>query len=162
MAQYYVALIHKDETSDFGVSFPDFPGCVSAGSTMHDAIVGAEEALRGHVSAMVEAGEPVPEPSTIDNVLFDPDNRGGQAVLVRSPMVARKTVRVNITLYEDVLAEITSFAESKGQTRSGFLVSAARKIIKTDGLDESSAQTSKRRMTENNVISLNHRAKDAS
>ena len=25
----YIALIHKDADSDFGVSFPDFPGCVT-------------------------------------------------------------------------------------------------------------------------------------
>ncbi len=23
----YIALIHKDRKSDYGVSFPDFPGC---------------------------------------------------------------------------------------------------------------------------------------
>jgi predicted RNase H-like HicB family nuclease len=31
----YIALIHKDAGSDFGVSFPDFPGCVTAGSTTY-------------------------------------------------------------------------------------------------------------------------------
>ena len=28
----YVALLHRDEGSDYGVSFPDFPGCVTAGA----------------------------------------------------------------------------------------------------------------------------------
>ena len=27
----YIALIHKDENSDYGVSFPDLPGVISAG-----------------------------------------------------------------------------------------------------------------------------------
>jgi predicted RNase H-like HicB family nuclease len=27
----YIALIHKDASSDYGVSFPDLPGCVTAG-----------------------------------------------------------------------------------------------------------------------------------
>ena len=26
----YIAIIHKDSKSDFGVSFPDLPGCISA------------------------------------------------------------------------------------------------------------------------------------
>jgi predicted RNase H-like HicB family nuclease len=31
---YYPAVIDKEPDSDFGVSFPDFPGCVSAGKTL--------------------------------------------------------------------------------------------------------------------------------
>ena len=30
----YNALIHKDADSEFGVSFPDLPGCVSVGATL--------------------------------------------------------------------------------------------------------------------------------
>lgn len=30
----YIAYLHKDGSSDFGVSFPDFPGCVTAGKTL--------------------------------------------------------------------------------------------------------------------------------
>ena len=30
----YIALIHKDDDSDFGVSFPDLPGCVATGQTL--------------------------------------------------------------------------------------------------------------------------------
>jgi predicted RNase H-like HicB family nuclease len=26
----YIAYLHKEKKSDFGVSFPDFPGCVTA------------------------------------------------------------------------------------------------------------------------------------
>jgi len=43
----YIALIHKEPKSDFGVSFPDFPGCVSAGSTLEEAASLAAEALWG-------------------------------------------------------------------------------------------------------------------
>jgi hypothetical protein len=31
---YYIALVHKDPDSDFGESFPDFPGLVTAGRTL--------------------------------------------------------------------------------------------------------------------------------
>ena len=27
----YIAIIHKEPESDYGVSFPDFPGCITAG-----------------------------------------------------------------------------------------------------------------------------------
>ena len=33
----YVAFIHRDETPGFGISFPDFPGCVSDGDTIDEA-----------------------------------------------------------------------------------------------------------------------------
>ena len=29
----YIALVHKDEGTSYGVSFPDVPGCISAGDT---------------------------------------------------------------------------------------------------------------------------------
>ena len=30
----YIGLIHKEADSDYGVSFPDFPGAVTAGTTL--------------------------------------------------------------------------------------------------------------------------------
>lgn len=30
----YIALLRKKPTNDFGVDFPDFPGCVTAGKTL--------------------------------------------------------------------------------------------------------------------------------
>jgi predicted RNase H-like HicB family nuclease len=41
----YIAYLHKDGNSDFGVSFPDFPGCVTAGKTLEEARQMATEAL---------------------------------------------------------------------------------------------------------------------
>jgi hypothetical protein len=38
MRKHYIALVHKDEDSDFGVSFPDFPGAVTAAPTLDDAV----------------------------------------------------------------------------------------------------------------------------
>jgi hypothetical protein len=35
----YVSYLHKDRGSDYGVSLPDFPGCITAGKTL-DEIAG--------------------------------------------------------------------------------------------------------------------------
>ena len=78
----YVAIIHKDAGSDYGVSFPDFPGCVTAGSTLAVARRMAEEALSFHVRGMMEDSEPVPEPSSLDVIMASSDFRDGVAVLV--------------------------------------------------------------------------------
>lgn len=39
----YIGLIHKESDSDFGVSFPDFPGVVTAGKSLEEAHAMAEE-----------------------------------------------------------------------------------------------------------------------
>jgi predicted RNase H-like HicB family nuclease len=33
----YIAIIHKDPKNDFGGSFPDLSGCISAGGTIDEA-----------------------------------------------------------------------------------------------------------------------------
>jgi predicted RNase H-like HicB family nuclease len=127
----YIALIHKQDDSDYGVSFPDFPGCVSAGASLDDARGMAEEALAFHIEGLVEDGDAVPEPSDLDTVMRDPINRDGVAILVPVELKSR-SVRVNVTLPEDALRAIDSYAERHGYTRSGFLVSAARRAMVSD------------------------------
>lgn len=128
MAQY-IALIRKEDDSDYGVSFPDLPGCVTAGATLDEARAFADEALTLHLEGLAEDGEAAPEPSTLEAIMDDPTNRDGVAILVGVETRAR-TVRVNITLAEDALREIDRYADTHGYTRSGFLARAARDAIK--------------------------------
>jgi len=58
----YIGMIRKDEDSCFGVDFPDFPGCISAGDAIKEAKRMAEEGLQGHIEGMLEDGDPIPEP----------------------------------------------------------------------------------------------------
>jgi predicted RNase H-like HicB family nuclease len=94
-AMNYIAIIHKDADSDFGVSFPDFPGYITAGRTLDEAKDMAREALTGHIH---KAGEPIPDPSPLDEVMTRPDFQDGVAFLpdrgraaYRPPRSARKT-----------------------------------------------------------------------
>jgi len=50
----YIAYLHKERNSDFGVSFPDFPGCVTAGKTLDQARRMAAQALALHIDGMIE------------------------------------------------------------------------------------------------------------
>jgi predicted RNase H-like HicB family nuclease len=125
----YIALIHKDAESDYGVSFPDLPGVVSAGTSLDDARAMASEALALHLEGMATDGEAIPEPSSLEIVMADPANREGVAVLIAAPSGPPRVVRVNITLGEDVLSEIDRYAEQHGFTRSGFLTAAARRVL---------------------------------
>jgi len=125
----YIGLIHKDADSDFGVSFPDFPGVATAGKDLDDARAMAQEALAFHVEGLAEDGETIPEPSTLEAVMSNPENRDAVAVLIPLKTETRKAVRLNITLPEDVLVQIDAYAEANGLTRSGFLASAAMRQI---------------------------------
>ncbi len=124
----YIALIHKDAGSDYGVSFPDLPGCVTAGVDLDDARRMAEEALALHLEGIEDDGEPIPEPSSLEAIMADRENRSGVVVLIDAPrQKAARTVRVNVTMPEDELEVIDRFAAEHGYTRSGFLLRAARR-----------------------------------
>jgi predicted RNase H-like HicB family nuclease len=125
----YIALIHKDPDSDYGVSFPDLPGCVTAGLDLDDARSMAEEALALHLAGMAEDEEPVPEPSSLEAVMADRESRDAVAMLVKAPQATSKAVRVNLTIPEDELGQIDKFAAEQGYTRSGFLLHAAKRAI---------------------------------
>lgn len=69
----YIALVHKDKGTSYGVSFPDVPGCISAGDTLEEALVNAAEALAGHIALMREDGDTVPAARSLAAITKDPD-----------------------------------------------------------------------------------------
>jgi len=126
----YIALIHKDADSDYGVSFPDFPGCITAGSTIDEAKDLAQEALAFHLEGLLADGDRIPAPSRLEDILADPQNADAVAFLVVPVhLPASKTVRVNISVPEDTLRQIDAAAKQRGLSRSSFLVQAARRSL---------------------------------
>jgi predicted RNase H-like HicB family nuclease len=71
----YLALMHKDEGTSYGVSFRDVPGRISAGDTFEEAVANAAEALAGHFAAMHADGDPTPSPRSFEELQRDPDFR---------------------------------------------------------------------------------------
>jgi len=118
---YYPALIDKDAESDFGVSFPDFPGCVSAGETLEESLMGAQEALSGHVALMIADGDALPKPTPLEEVAAEKESSTVAITLVPVVLPGRAR-RVNVTLDEALLEEIDQISNN----RSGFLAEAAR------------------------------------
>jgi predicted RNase H-like HicB family nuclease len=64
----YIALVHKDEGTSYGVSFPDVPGCISAGDTFEEAVANAAEALAGHFALLRADGDPIPAPRSFEDL----------------------------------------------------------------------------------------------
>ena len=128
----YIAVVHKDPKSDFGVSFPDFPGCITAGSSIDEAKDMAHDALSLHIKGMLEDGENIPPPSKLEDIMDNPDYSDAVAILVVTVSEAKsRSVRVNITVPEDILRKIDTVAKKRGMSRSSFLVQAAQNAIES-------------------------------
>lgn len=126
----YIAVVHKNDKTDFGVSFPDFQGCISAGKSIDEAKDMAQEALSLHIRGMIEDGEQLPEPSKLEEIMADSDFADAVAYLiVTTPDNKPRTVRVNITLPENTLRQIDTVAKKHGMSRSSFIVHAAKNAI---------------------------------
>jgi predicted RNase H-like HicB family nuclease len=80
----YVGLVHKATGTDYGVSFPDFPGVVTASASLGQARRLAVRALALHIAGMVEDGEAIPVPSSLDRILTRGDH--GELTTIMVPM----------------------------------------------------------------------------
>jgi predicted RNase H-like HicB family nuclease len=122
---FFPAIIERADTEGYGVFFPDLPGCVSGGDTIQHAADQAREALEFHISAMVEDGDTIPSPTPFENIPADPDVNEAARVLVPVSMTSDRSVRVQITLPEDLVERIDKVARN----RSRFLADAAEKAL---------------------------------
>ncbi|TCR69708.1 type II toxin-antitoxin system HicB family antitoxin [Bosea sp. BK604] len=123
--RHVVGLIHQEGES-FGISFPDFPGCISTADTFNDIILRGEQALRFHIEGMIEDGEAMPLLSTPGDIVRALGGKleGGTLVTLRIE-VPEKAVRINVTIDEALLDAIDRSAAAEGSTRSGYLAKAA-------------------------------------
>jgi predicted RNase H-like HicB family nuclease len=132
------ALVHtakKGGKDVYGISFPDFSGVASGGTSMEDAIERGCATLAFHLAGLVEDDEEIPIPRSLDALKKDADvqdairNEGAIVVQV-SVDLPGKPVRVNISVEDSLLSAIDRAAQSAGQTRSGFIAEAAMERLK--------------------------------
>ena len=95
MERTYIGLIHKEPNSDYGVSFPDLPGCITAGCTLEEARAMAAEALTLHIEGMAYSDMEIPQPSSADAVVAHPDACDAIALLVVKAVPEYAGVRVS-------------------------------------------------------------------
>lgn len=121
----YIAFFHTEDGPSVGVTFPDFPGCVSAGDDMDDARRMAEEALAFHIESIIEDGDELPEPSAMDDIagqIEDPVHTVLVSISVADP---RKRERINLSVTASELSRIDERARASGMNRSSFMVRSA-------------------------------------
>lgn len=125
--KYFYGIAHKDEDSAYGIEFPDLSGCFSAADEIDDLVPNAIEAI----TLWFEDEERV-EPSSIESVraaAADALAKGAFIVAVPWIVPSGRLARVNLSLDEAMLAAIDEAAVRRRQTRSGFLVDAARELM---------------------------------
>ncbi len=121
--RYPIVIEPGTETLAFGVIVPDLPGCFSAGDTLDDAMIGAEEAAAAWIDATLDQGQPIPNPSSLDTLRANPDYAGWTfGVISIDPALFDDTVeRVNITLPRRVLKRLDALAQAAHESRSGYI-----------------------------------------
>lgn len=124
---YFPVVIHKDKDSGDGVTIPDIPGCFTAGDTLDEALANIREAVECHLEGETEA----PRPSGMEKYARHPDYKGGIWVLVDIDFsfMSGKSVRINITVPENLLHEIDKAAKKRGIPRSAFFVDSVCKVV---------------------------------
>lgn len=126
-AMKYPVVIHKDQHSDYGILFPDLPGCFSAGSSIEEAMAMAAEAAECHIEGLLLDAEPIPAASSIEEHRSKTEYADGIWALVDVDLsrLSLKSKRVNVTLPEKLLNVLDRFAKNHGESRSDVLVQAA-------------------------------------
>lgn len=107
----YVALLSKDADSDYGVHFPDFPGCFTSGSSLDEIRAMVEEVLPFHIEGIAEDGQSLARATSVQVVMAHPDHATCFPFLVQVDETGR-TAQVDTTL-NDAFARARSAAATK-------------------------------------------------
>ncbi len=119
----FIGIVHKDAQSDYGVCFPDFPGCITAGLTLDDAMDMAREALSGHIEVMYAHGDTLPAKAmALDQAKKHAFAKGATMFIAVEAPLPSKPIRVNVMLDANLVERIDRLASN----RSAFLSQAAR------------------------------------
>ena len=114
---FYPAVFHKAEEGGFWMTFPDIPECLSQGENMQEAYEMAVDALGLSLTTMENEGEPVPKPSSLDEITVE----DGVLVIVEFDMAeyrrknrsraVKKTLSIPEWLNEAAIRENLNFSQ---------------------------------------------------
>lgn len=133
---YPIAIEAGDQSTAFGVTVPDLPGCFSAGDTLEAAVINAKEAIIGHLELLVELEQDIPAVSELKSLMKDPQYAGYVWVLIDVDVtrILGGSEKINVTLPKLLIDRIDRCVATHPEfkTRSGFLAQVAlERIAKT-------------------------------
>lgn len=123
----FIAVVHKDPDSAYGVHFPDAPGCFSAADTADELLPNAVDAL-----SLWFEDQPLVQPSDFEVVRGAvAEDLAEGAFLISVPYVERPTrpVKVNLSLEAGVVEAIDEMASLRKQTRSALITELSMKEL---------------------------------
>ena len=127
-----VALIHGTNGA-YGITFPDFDGCVSGGTSIDECLRRGRETLEFHLENMVDVGESMPRVRALDEIRLDPVLREDFSDDVLAAVVEidlpGKSVRVDIAIDEHLLEQLDKLAAEKGESRDALISKGARAVL---------------------------------
>lgn len=131
MYSTYIALVHraKKKGADYGVIFPDFPGCVFGGKTLEAALENARDGIIFHIEGLLESGETLPPPTLLEKIQGNPEYKETIPSLIRAIIPTGHSKRLNISMDAGLIAEVDLAAKKSGKNRSEFLADAAKKML---------------------------------
>jgi len=80
MRAKYLIVIEKG-TSNFSAYSPDVPGCVATGRSVEKTLDEMRAALSFHLEGVIEHGEPVPVPRSLNSYIHETNEISGDDIL---------------------------------------------------------------------------------
>jgi predicted RNase H-like HicB family nuclease len=119
MKRYYPAILERGPKGSIGLSFPDFPDCVAAGTSQEQAMERAETVLAYAVDTLAEHDLPLPSPSALESIAV-PDKTAFIAFVMVGVEPRDPSERVNIYLPRRLLQRADARAAEMGMSRSSY------------------------------------------
>jgi predicted RNase H-like HicB family nuclease len=91
----YLAVFEPNDDGSITITFPDFPGCVSEGKSLPNALYMAERALSQRLEYLSDKGEEIPRPTSKDAIEAD---AGAFLNLVRGNIRDTRAIRRSVSI----------------------------------------------------------------
>jgi predicted RNase H-like HicB family nuclease len=76
MAHYVAVIEDAGPNAAVGIWFPDLPGCFSAGDSVDEALLNAEEAIAAYEETLRSDGRSLPPPRRLSDLRANPEWSG--------------------------------------------------------------------------------------
>jgi predicted RNase H-like HicB family nuclease len=137
MAICHYLAIAEQLPENWSLSFPAFPGAVTTGQDFAELIANARDALASVVSAMQEDGDAVPPSfeACPDVPAFDLADYLEPRIVLVPVEVGGRSVRINVTMDEGLVARLDNLADRAHASRSALLARGARMVLAVEAAE---------------------------
>jgi predicted RNase H-like HicB family nuclease len=126
--RFYPAVLERGEGGVYGVWFPDFPGVVTGARSQEEAMGKAEAALARGAEDLAFEGQPMPEPTNLDEIAL-PDGCDFVSFFAVGVEPPNQSERVNVYLPKSLLKSADRWAAELGMSRSSLFGLAITRVL---------------------------------